>query len=168
MRAGEFRRAERGVSEVVGEVILVGIAVVVVSVLAAQAMTMWAGVNDPGPQSSLVISDAADDYPNRAFSIDHKAGDPIPPEETRIVVRDVELGTVNATLEYDGGTLSGGGLTAHLNGWGTAYSTEATPSDTINIAGGAGDDLSEGRTYEIVLVHEPSGMPVATERVELR
>lgn len=168
MREGEFLDSDRAVSEVMGEVILVGISVVVVSVLAAQAMSMWAGIGGAGVQSSLVIADADGDYPNQAITIDHKGGDPVPPAETRIVVRDVEKGTVNATLEYDGSTLSGDGLTAHLNGWGENFSTEATPSDTINIAGGDGDRLTDRRTYEVILIEEESGIKFAADTITLR
>lgn len=167
MKRGGFRESKRGVSEVLGEVLLVAIVVILASILGVQVMGMWNDANTVAPTASISIEDAPDTYPDHAFVLRHQGGDALDPVSLKIVIRDVERQSVNGTLTATGTGFGGDGLTAYLNDWSTEFTTPATASDRITIAATGSADLFSGKEYEVLVIHEPSGQPVASDTVEL-
>jgi flagellin-like protein len=81
--------AERGQSEVLGEVLLVGVAVVVAAVLSLGALGFGEEVDDPAPtvaesSGELVADDGR--FGNQRVRIYHEAGDPVRVENVEIAV----------------------------------------------------------------------------------
>lgn len=169
MRQRGILRKDRGVSEVIDEVLLVAIVVILAAVVGGHFFGLGVDLG-VGPTTSVSITDANEEYSTNyhAFSVKIQSGDRLDPDEMEIVIRDKEAGTVEATLTPSDSTFDGDDMTAHLNDWSTDYSSTAQPGDIINLKGSGDDSLSENTRYEIVLVHTPSEETVASGTVQLR
>jgi len=173
---------ERGVSPVIGVILMVAITVI----LAAVIGTFVLGLGDSlqtTPQTSLSMSDASDGYVNNddtqqdAFIVSHSNGDSIEMGDLRIVIRD-ESGQSVASLS--GGTwlddsADDDGIQVVVNGSDSfASDYEFSVGDTITIeqtgdtSGGTGSHMLEpDQDYTIQVIHTPSDSTIGEETVTL-
>lgn len=150
---GRHRR-ERGVSPVIGVVLMVAITVLLAAVLGTFVVGLNEG-REPAPQASLSATVTDDDGAH--VTIVHEGGDPIDAARTRVVVRLVEAdGTGDAEGDADvvlpastGAVLTAGSRTTYEvinNDWTGAWSSreEATTTDLT--------DPKPGETIRVTIV----------------
>jgi flagellin-like protein len=173
--------AERGQSEVLGEVLLVGVAIVVAAVLSLGALGFGEEVDDPAPtiaESSGELRAFQDGSDEQRVRIYHEAGDPVRSENVEIAVdasdacgkrgRIVDLPTKILTAE----NLRGDAVMFDQSGAGFegALETERfTAGDRIDFrlkkAEGDGCVLDPGDRITVRVVHTPSGAVLIEERL---
>ncbi len=179
---------DRGVSPVIGVILMVAITVI----LAAVIGTFVLGLGDSlqtTPQNSLSMSDAGDTYSNdgtetdaneAAFVISHSNGDSVAMDELRIVIRDSSGASV---ASLSGGTWTSSatndGLQVSVNSTGPgsfASDYELSVGDTLTIeqtgdgadtVGDSGNSLTPGEEYTIQVIHIPSESTIGEETVTL-
>ena len=153
---------ERGVSPVIGVILMVAITVI----LAAVIGTFVLGLGDnlqQAPQSSVSVSDASADYSGSAtqsFVISHQQGDALTMGDMRIVVR-------NASDSSQVASYQGTDTAIELNGNADPSSgTEFGVGDSIVINETSGT-FDSGYKYNVQLIHVPSDSTVTSAEVTL-
>ena len=99
----------RGVTSVIGIILMVAVAVILSAVVATFALGTTEELSDPGPQATIEVSDASDDFGDSSdnkgndqqawegiVDIVHEGGDPLPANEIEISIRDASSNTLIA------------------------------------------------------------------------
>ncbi len=168
----------RGQSEVLGEVLLVGVAVVVAAVLSVGAFGFGEEVDDPAPvvaesSGELVADDGG--FNNQRVRIYHQAGDPVRVTNVEIAVdandacgkRGRIVGLPTNTIDADE-NVRGADIFDGRNG-----QAEGALRDEVYRAGDVFDfrlvsgacELNPGDRLTIRVVHTPSGAVLVEERL---
>jgi flagellin-like protein len=173
--------ADRGQSEVLGEVLLVGVAVVVAAVLSLGALGFGEDVRDPAP----VVAESSGDLrafdggtDNQRVRIYHEAGDPVRSENVEIAVdARAACGKAGRIVDLPTKTLSPENLRGDTvmfdqsgDGFEGALETEQfTAGDRIEFRlkkeDGNGCVLDPGDRITVRVVHTPSGAVLIEERL---
>ncbi len=170
---------DRGVSPVIGVILMVAITVI----LAAVIGTFVLGLGDSlqqAPQATLNAEDASDDYANNsdgdiAFEISQDGGDAIPLADTRVVIEATE-GSGSATFEQgsweDRGS-AGGSLNLTMGDGSAIDGQELSVGSSLRVvnsgdASGNATFLNAGNEYRIRLIHIPSESIILDQEVTLR
>jgi flagellin-like protein len=100
----------RGVSPVIGIILLVVITVVIAAVIGTFVFSLGQSVK-PAPKAQFILEDAEDMLNNRYATdaillIRHVGGDPIKCEDIKFIIKDLTNGRT-WVLEYDGGNYTG-------------------------------------------------------------
>ena len=170
--------AERGQSEVLGEVLLVGVAVVVATVLSLGALGFGEEVDDPAPtiaESSGELLAYQDDSDEQRVRIYHQAGDPVRVENVEIAVdasdacgkRGRIVGLPTKTIDADE-NIRGADIFD-----GSSGQAKGALRDDVYRAGDVFDfriakgecELDPGDRTTVRVVHTPSGAVLIEERL---
>jgi len=172
---------DRGVSPVIGVILMVAITVI----LAAVIGTFVLGLGDSlqqAPQATLNAEDASVDYQNNtsgtaAFEISQDGGDAIPLGDTRVVIEATE-GSGSATFEQGDWTdrgSAGGTLNMTMGDGSTIDGQELSVGSSLRVvnapdAATSGNEtfLIAGNEYRIRLIHIPSESVILDQEVTLR
>jgi len=110
-----MRADSRGVTSVIGVILMVAVAVILAAVVATFALGMTEDLSNTGPQAIIEVSDAPDDFGNASdnpggnqyqawegiVDIVHEGGDPLPASEIEISIRDASSNTLIARWNGD-------------------------------------------------------------------
>lgn len=128
----------RGVSPVIGVILMVAITVILAAVIGAFVLDLGSNLGSTGPTTQLSVSTGTD---NGAVVISHKGGDELNLNETNIQVTDPDGDTTYTVNGTASGTLSVGG-------------TETIYVDTVAADGNT--SLASGAEVTVTIVHKPS------------
>jgi len=158
---------ERGVSPVIGVILMVAITVILAAVIGTFVLGLGSNTQS-SPQASITISDNNQDWTgtaaSKAFDLDHDSGDSIKFDDLRIVVRNADNNQVAATLDAGSYSAAGSG-NAVING-NTAVTggIELSVGDVLTLSNGG---LTDEQKYEITVIHKPSSQTVASSTIQL-
>jgi FlaG/FlaF family flagellin (archaellin) len=170
--------AERGQSAVLGEVLLVGVAVVVAAVLTLGALGFGEEVDDPAPtiaesSGELVADDGG--FGNQRVRIYHQAGDTVRVKNVEIAVDasdacgkrgrivDLPTNTIDATENVRGADIFDG-RTGQAKGALRDDVYRAGDVFDFRLASGA-CELDPGDQITVRVVHTPSGAVLIEKRL---
>ena len=125
-------RDERGVSPVIGVILMVAITVILAAVIASFVFGLGQKAPKSAPQAQLVVADATNDTmstdPDTLFKITHNGGEDLVLSDLKIIVSFAINDTVIATLNYD---------STHHRFYSTELNSSVESDDVLN----AGDVL---------------------------
>jgi flagellin-like protein len=164
---------ERGVSPVIGVILMVAITVILAAVIGTFVLGLGNDLQNTSPTATLTVQDDSStnfdgSSDQVAYIISHDGGDDLNAQNLRIVIRETS-GSQVATLD-ESNTYADGDLEVNFNGDSTVLSTDDSvqTGDTLSIATtGGSSDLSSGDEFEIVIIHAPSGSTISSSTVEL-
>lgn len=171
----EMLKDKKGVSPVIGVILMVAITVILAAVIASFVFGMGSKIQQVAPNAQFVLSDAADELTSGTtnediFYIDHLGGDVIPCKEIRILVYYKQTGALYRSFSYN--------ETNHR----FVY-PEGSTNPTIVGTGQGGNDLFEpgeritftesganwgAGTYTVKILHIPSGQFIFVGDVVVR
>jgi len=101
----EWLKNEKGVSPIIGVILMVAITVIMAATIASFVFGMGSKLSIAAPNAQLVVKDAADEVGAGArmdiFYIDHIGGDTLACNELRILVYYKQTGELVAAFNYD-------------------------------------------------------------------
>jgi len=167
---------DRGVSPVIGVILMVAITVILAAVIGTFVLGLGDNLGDSTPQASLSITDDPNDYVDpgggenqEAFRIEHRGGDNVPAEQIRITIRQSSDNSLAA--EWDSGSWSTDtdGVSDTFNGDDALASTDSlSTGDRLTITDASGNPVFEDNTrYEVSIIHKPSGERIASSTITL-
>lgn len=172
---------DRGVSEVIGVILLVAITVVLAAVIGTVVFDIGQGIGQSGPLASLSLTDAPENYRDDgseydAFIIEHQGGDAIALQNVRITVREVSSNQLVLRWAGDDGvTMANGTWTVWFNGEsGVDITSSATqtlePGDLVllRLTGTDGNGPADNADYTTTVTHTTSQSNVARATVRLK
>jgi flagellin-like protein len=162
---------ERGVSPVIGVILMVAITVILAAVIGSFVLGLGQNTQK-APQASLTISDNENEFSTggtgSAFDIRHDSGDPLRFDEFRILVRDADTNEI--LVKYEDATFLAGSSfgAAGLNGAGApAAGSRMQVGDVLTISDTGSGGFAESQKYRVLIVHKPSDQTIAASTVEL-
>jgi len=177
-----LRSDDRGVSPVIGVILMVAITVILAAIIGAFVLGLGQNTQ-AAPQASLTVSDASDDFQddgnNQAvLSVSHNSGDSLQLDEIRIVVREADSNAIAGEWTADAGwqvSANSDTVTAFLDGTDLNANPAAsggsldvgeilTLEETTDTTGGS--VITDGR-YRVVVIHTPSDSTVASATVQI-
>jgi flagellin-like protein len=167
---------ERGVSPIIGVILMVAITVILAAVIGTFALGIGQEKSKAEPVTSLSIQDAPADYVDddgdaEGFvTIEHDSGNRLATEDLRVIVRRASDNSIVATYEQAWSANSPSAVTWALNANTIGSNpTDVTVGDVIEI--GVTDDGSgappDDTKYRIQVVHTPTEGTVADVVVEV-
>lgn len=157
----EVSTEDRGVSPVIGVILMVAITVILAAVIGAFVLGIGPD-NEPAPQGTYSLADGdEDDFSSgeAGFELSHGGGDAIDFEDINVVVDGDE------TFTYDNSGPSGPNSDYGADGEGLSAGERAALKFT------QGNDLSDGElqdgTFDIAIIHEPTDSQIASGTVEV-
>ncbi|MFC7166632.1 type IV pilin N-terminal domain-containing protein [Halospeciosus flavus] len=168
----DFNVDDRGVSPVIGVILMVAITVILAAVIGAFVLDLGSNLGSTGPTSQVSVTDASATYSNdtNAFTIEHKGGNDLLYNEMTVIIQEggSTVETIEPTSNYGADALAlreGGG--AIVTGSSKSVRT-FTVGETWNIYDkGTTTNLSSGTTYTVKIVHQPSNSVITSTQVEL-
>ena len=88
---------ERGVSPVIGVILMVAITVILAAVIGGFVLQLGSGVGDAAPQASIGVSDT--NFANDSIELRHSGGDTIEWADTNVILE--VTGSANKTVRWD-------------------------------------------------------------------
>jgi len=169
---------DRGVSPVIGVILMVAITVI----LAAVIGTFVLGLGDSleqAPQSQLSVEDASADYDpsgtgdQNAFVVSHDGGDALTMGDIRIVFEGPSSTYTFESGAFEDGERDGNDGVDDDNlqlesspGSPVTDSYEFSVGDTLTLVDNGGGTLDEGE-YDVQIIHKPSESIIADTTVDL-
>lgn len=177
---------QRGVSPVIGVVMMVAIVVLLAGIMGAFVMDLGQNQPDTGPTTALSFTDAADDY-NASdtaaydmFVVEFQGGDELELRELKLTMRNVSSNEF--LLTWDGRTgFDSSNSKASIGDWNVTFNqNNVTAGANANHTMNAGDLIvlsadnpsnipgdSTDEDYKFVITHKESSATVAQSVVEL-
>ncbi|GGL70249.1 type IV pilin [Halocalculus aciditolerans] len=145
---------ERGVSPVIGVILMVAITVILAAVIGAFVLNLGSNLGQTGPSTQLSVSDASDNFDssNTLAEIQHKGGDQLKASDLKVVVTPPGESAVNID-PVSAGASSNLKVVQTAGGSTTASSLSVGGSWYIVATGGSYPTSGE---YNIQVVHKPS------------
>ena len=172
MKLQELMDSDRGVSPVIGVILMVAITVILAAVIGTFVLGLGENVSQTAPQASIAISDADDGWSNdgnySAVSLTHNGGDEIKASDTEIVVRNVSNDNVVGRMSGD--SFADDPLNATYNGVTDNFAGETLQTGgSIVIRDNAGIDnnatLAENQDYDIIVIDQGTDQQIAAGTV---
>jgi len=88
---------ERGVSPVIGVILMVAITVILAAVIGGFVLQLGSGVGDAAPQASIGVSDT--NFANDSIELRHSGGDTIEWADTNVILE--VTGSADNTVQWD-------------------------------------------------------------------
>jgi len=88
---------ERGVSPVIGVILMVAITVILAAVIGGFVLQLGSGVGDAAPQASIGVSDT--NFSNDSIELRHSGGDTIEWADTNVILE--VTGSADNTVQWD-------------------------------------------------------------------
>ena len=161
---------DRGVSPVIGVILMVAITVILAAVIGTFVLGM-AQPQEEAPRASLTMSDHTTDFYNgtgEAFDITHDSGDAVDVSSLRIIVR--EKASNQIVVEHDGGQFETGGASVEMQKNGVAglsAADELRVGDVVTLNATSSGPLSDNTKYRLTVIHKPSDTTVSAVTVRL-
>lgn len=150
------RSDERGVSPVIGVILMVAITVILAAVLGSFALGLGDQIGASTPQAQIGASVSV---ANDEVTLEHNGGDPIRGDQTRLVVTvgpdsyEIPASTNDVLLR------TGGKATIANN---TTISVDWNNDDVFDASGSSAFSISEGDEVEITIVDTESERQIAS------
>ena len=144
---------ERGVSPVIGVILMVAITVILAAVIGAFVLNLGSNLGNSGPQAQIAIQDASATVGSGTdvFTVTHNGGDTLQASELKMTVTD-GTSTYTATGLHTGSFGSGVSFASHP---GTTIST----GDSFTIKNNGG--ISSGDQITVKIIDTKSNSIVA-------
>jgi flagellin-like protein len=179
----------RGVTSVIGVILMVAVAVILAAVVATFALGTTEDLSNTGPQAIIEVSDAPDDFDNPSdtpgtgiyqgwegiVDIVHEGGDPLPAKEIEISIRNASSGTLVAKWNGDnwvsGPNHNNAAFKSARSGT-NANSAQKFNSDPLS----SGDRITpvikdpqanEDGKYTVQITHQPTQTLITKQTVEV-
>jgi flagellin-like protein len=174
---------DRGVSPVIGVILMVAITVILAAVIGTFVLGLGNEVSETAPTASMGFADASDAYePSDAsgdakdlFVVSHNNGDKLQAADVKIVIREASTDATKAT--WNSGSWSGSWTVANLDqptiggdNFGPGATVEEfSVGDSIVLATSDDDNLgaADDTSFKVQLIHKPSDTTVASGTVPL-
>ena len=151
MNLKELFTEDRGVSPVIGVILMVAITVILAAVIGAFVLQIGGDLGESAPQASISISDTNADA--NTTQLRHGGGDTIEWDETRLVVENV---SDDETVEWDGPEGIGAFQTSDRATLNTDESNLTANGETNEEGEGSFELASDGRVT-VTMIDKPSG-----------
>lgn len=149
---------ERGVSPVIGVILMVAITVILAAVIGAFVLNLGSNLGQTGPSTQLSVSDASDNYDGSSDSalaeISHKGGDQVKASDLKIVITTPS----DTTITLDPPSTASDGLKAfdQPSTSGNAASSLSVGNSWYIVSTGSNSPPTATGEYDIQVVHKPS------------
>ena len=155
---------ERGVSPVIGVILMVAITVILAAVIGGFVLQLGSGVGDAAPQASIGVSDT--NFANDSIELRHSGGDTIEWADTNVILE--VTGTVRWDSPNSDALSTGQRATIYTNG-------SAPPKIALNTeTKKTGDDtgvsafsLKDNDKVTLTLIDRPSGEIISESEFRL-
>jgi flagellin-like protein len=162
---------ERGVSPVIGVILMVAITVILAAVIGTFVLGLGDSLSQSTPTASVDFSDASANYQvngsaSEAIDITHSGGDTLTVANLRVIVR--EAGNNQEVARYDGSWTAsqGSGASWELNG--AAMGDEIETGDLVKISLTDDNAVPADQTeYSVTIIHKPSSNTIASGTVQV-
>ncbi len=160
-------RDEKGVSPVIGVILMVAITVILAAVIASFVFGLGSKAPKSAPQASLVVSKAANNGTYDYILLDHQGGESIFWQDIQIVIAGPDGST---TVNFDNnGNPSGTNVNTSWSGLeidvGTTQSFD--PGERIKIVADGTSWGDVGDTIDVKVIHKPTGQTILSTSVRL-
>lgn len=135
----------RGVSPVIGVILMVAITVILAAVIGAFVLDLGSNLGSTGPQTQLTAQQGSSPGD---IVVNHKGGDALQVSEVKV--------------QLNGTAVDSGNLT-----WGSDSSSEFTVGEKLTINADNVTDVTTGDTVELTIVHEPSQSILLSKEVKV-
>ncbi|MFC5278108.1 type IV pilin [Halorubrum rubrum] len=139
-----FKADDRGVSPVIGVILMVAITVILAAVIGTFVLGLGDSLGDSQPTAQLSASIDDDDSDNKSVVIDHDGGDSIDSETLRVIVEDEDNNQVEATDQFS-----------------ESFGVGDSESGSF-VANG-----SDGTTLQVRVIHVPSDSIILDRSIEV-
>jgi len=172
-----LERDDRGVSPVIGVILMVAITVILAAVIGAFVLNLGSSVGDQAPQASISATDAGQVYNNSnssanvtMFYLNHQSGADIKFKNLKIVIQNDGGQKVANISSANDWTDKSANITALLNGNTVQTSDTFTTGDQITIQerGGTNASFVKGTTYKFLIIDTNSGQTITTAKATLQ
>jgi flagellin-like protein len=136
-----FDSNDRGVSPVIGVILMVAITVILAAVIGTFVLDIGQSAGDTAPSASLTVEVTAADH---AFNVSHKGGDALSAENTRVIISEVNG---NNEVTYDTGSTADTFAVGDSEGFNTSSGgttwtlQDADPANTFPVSAGSQYDF---------------------------
>jgi len=166
----------RGVSPVIGTILVVAVAVILAAVIGATAFGFTDDINEPVDQAVLDLDFeeeddiATDDYDEFLWQLElsHTGGDDVDGDDITVLLNH---GSVQVTGEYDETLTSGDSVEVaivHTDGYYDVneYDCENDENTACSLAGDE-ENYPDTEQLELLMIHEPSDTILYQEEIEI-
>jgi flagellin-like protein len=174
---------ERGVSPVIGVILMVAITVILAAVIGTFVLGLGDQVSSSAPRASITAEDADDTYgvndggPDDGIDMLHESGASVETSNVQIIVRDANSNSKVATFsESEGWSVGDSSDSLNVTLDGTEIASGSTDGsieagDTVKIVqgndGSSTSHLTAGTDYEVTIIHTPSDGTVSKGEIGL-
>lgn len=157
---------ERGVSPVIGVILMVAITVILAAVIGAFVLNLGNQVGDVPPQASISAEDAGHNFNDSvgswqtAFYINHQTGDDVDTGDLRIVIQNengAQVASLNNTNNFNDSDF-------RIN---NSVPGTFTPGDQLTVAA-LNSTATDGETYTFVFIDTASGQTITRSEATLQ
>jgi len=169
-----FKNESRGVSPVIGVILMVAITVILAAVIGGFVLGLGDSLEQT-PQAQLNVDDASgdatavNDEQIAVFNINHDGGDSIPAGDYRVRVQAPGTSTFQTLLDQGSlSTFTHNGTTIEIND--NSDPGEISVSDTVSInADNTGDTVDEtvAGEWDVQIIHVPSDSIIVDTTVDV-
>lgn len=165
---------KRGVSPVIGVILMVAITVILAAVIGSMVMGLADDVGEPAPTANFgtntVAPDSiADGSTETVLELEHKGGDKLEDGTYKVMVRKGTSGEY--TTIYDGSVASNltydTGVTATVNPSPTDVEIGNVVSIVMENNSGSEYSAYKGETVQVQIIHKESGSTVTDQEAQL-
>jgi len=155
---------ERGVSPVIGVILMVAITVILAAVIGGFVLQLGSGVGDAAPQASIGVSDT--NFANDSIELRHSGGDTIEWADTNVILE--VTGSADNTVQWDSpnsdALSTGQRATIYIKNGSAKIATETkkTGVDT-----GTNFSLEDNDKVTLTLIDRPSGEIISESEFRL-
>jgi len=155
---------ERGVSPVIGVILMVAITVILAAVIGGFVLQLGSGVGDAAPQASIGVSDT--NFANDSIELRHSGGDTIEWADTNVILE--VTGSADNTVQWDSpnsdALSTGQRATIYTKNGSAKIATETkkTGADT-----GTNFSLEDNDKVTLTLIDRPSGEIISESEFRL-
>jgi len=173
-----LERDDRGVSPVIGVILMVAITVILAAVIGAFVLNLGSSVGENAPRASISVQDAghnfnmSDNKTQAAFYINHQSGDDVKAKNLKIVIQNEDgkkIGNLSSANDFNY-TQSTDGTLQNINI--TSVPTAFSTGDQLEVnAAGANVSkyfLPDGTTYKFIFIDQNSGQTITTAKATLQ
>jgi len=155
---------ERGVSPVIGVILMVAITVILAAVIGGFVLQLGSGVGDAAPQASIGVSDT--NFANDSIELRHSGGDTIEWADTNVILE--VTGSADNTVQWDSpnsDALSTGQRATIYTKNGSAKI--ATETKETGVDTGTNFSLEDNDKVTLTLIDRPSGEIISESEFRL-
>jgi flagellin-like protein len=159
---------ERGVSPVIGVILMVAITVILAAVIGGFVLQLGSGVGDAAPQASIGVSDT--NFANDSIELRHSGGDTIEWADTNVILE--VTGSADNTVRWDSpnsdALSTGQRATIYTDGSASPKITLNTETNkTVTDTNVSAFPLEDNDKVTLTLIDRPSGEIISESEFRL-